>query len=259
MTYYSALHYAAKAEKSATSAANSAEIAQEAAIQSSQASGKVIQIGFDGSMENEQLVFKHSPAGVDIPYDLLDDYEYEIDMAYSGTDLADDVELVVKNGTDTINFVSALHRDSSTPVTVKDMKSVMRYDERTGYRWLFKAAFKITPTGSKVLLLYPVITSKDISVIDIPATSGTVALADNTIYSGAMTDTMTFVLPDVTDATQYHQIKAMLYLPVVTIDWGTTHYISGEAPDVSEAGQYMVYWDYVPALSAWAVGCMKVV
>lgn len=150
MTYYSALHYAAKAEKSAN-------LAEQYATQATQFSGKVIQIGFDGFMENGRLVFKHSPAGVDIPYDLLDDHEYEIDMAYSGTDLANDVELVVKNGADTINFVSALHRDSTTPVTVKDMKSVMRYDERTGYRWLFKAAFKITPSGNKVLLLYPVI------------------------------------------------------------------------------------------------------
>lgn len=100
---------------------------------------------------------------------------------------------------------------------------------------------------------------KDVSVKDIPSTSETVTLADNTIYSGTMTDAMTFVLPTVTEATKYHQIKAMLYLPVVTIDWGTTHYMSGEAPDVSEAGQYMIYWDYVPALSAWAVGCMKVV
>ena len=100
---------------------------------------------------------------------------------------------------------------------------------------------------------------KDVSVKEIPSTSGTVTLADNTIYSGTMTDAITFVLPTVTDATKYHQIKAMLYLPVVTIDWGTTHYIGGEAPDISEAGQYMIYFDYVPALSAWAVGCMKVV
>lgn len=95
-------------------------------------------------------------------------------------------------------------------------------------------------------------------VVDIPATSGTVTLADNSIYSGTMAGAMTFVLPTVTDATQYHQIKAMLYLPVVTINWGTTHYIGGDAPDVSEAGQYMIYWDYVPTLSAWAVGAMKV-
>lgn len=96
-------------------------------------------------------------------------------------------------------------------------------------------------------------------VMSIPATSGAVSLEDNTIYSGTMAGAMTFVLPTVTYATQYHQIKAMLYLPVVTINWGTAHYIGGEAPDVSKAGQYMIYWDYVPALSAWAVGVMKVV
>lgn len=95
------------------------------------------------------------------------------------------------------------------------------------------------------------------TVMSIPATSGAVMLTDNTIYSGTMTDTMTFVLPTITDATQYHQIKAMLYLPVVTIDWGTTHYIGSEAPDVSEEGQYMIYWDYIPNLNSWAVGAMK--
>ena len=259
MTYYSALHYAAKAEKSATSAANSARTAQIAAAQSSQASGRIIQLGFDGFMETGRLVFKHSPAGVDIPYDLLDDYEYEIDMAYSGTDLADNIELVVKNGADTINFVSVLHRDSTTPVTVADMKQVMRFDNSTGYRWLFRAAFKVSPSGNKVFLLYPVIANKDVPVIDIPATSDTVTLIDNTVYSGTMTGAMTFVLPAVTDVTKYHQIKAMLYLPKVTINWGTAHYIGGDAPDISEAGQYMIYWDYVPALSAWAVGAMRVV
>lgn len=161
MTYYSALHYAAKAEKSATSAANSAQIAQTAAAQASQASGKVIQLGFDGAMEDGKLVFKHAPGGVEIPYDMLDDYEYEIDMAYSGLEeLADDLQMYVKNGDDNVTFVSTLHRDSSSYVTVGEMKSVMRFNSDTGYRWLFKAAYKVTPTGVKVLLLYPVAVAK---------------------------------------------------------------------------------------------------
>ena len=96
-------------------------------------------------------------------------------------------------------------------------------------------------------------------VVDIQAMSGTVMLADNKIHTGTIDDAVTFTLPTVTDTKKYHQIKAMLYLPVVTIDWGTAHYIGGEAPDISEAGQYMIYWDYVPALNAWAVGAMKVV
>lgn len=160
MTYYSALHYASKAEKSATSAANSARTAQTAASQASQASGKIIQIGFDGAMENGSLVFKHAPAGVELPYQLLDDYEYEIDMAYSELgELPSDTTMYVKNGNDNITFVSSLHRSSTEYVKVGDMSPVMRYDDKTGYRWLFKAAYKVTPSGAKVFLLYPVVST----------------------------------------------------------------------------------------------------
>lgn len=156
MTYYSALHYAAKAEKSATSAANSARTAQTAASQASQSSGKVIQLGFDGAIEDGKLVFKHAPSGVEIPYSLLDDYEYEVDMLYDSTEgLSSDLPMVIKNGANTITFVSALHRSSETPATVGDMAPVSRKDN-IGYRWLFKAAYKITPAGKHVFLLYPV-------------------------------------------------------------------------------------------------------
>lgn len=151
MTYFSALHYAAKAEKSA-------RLAEQYATQATSFSGRIIQLGFDGTLEDDTLVFKHAPSGVDIPYDLLDDYEYELDLAYFSTDsLPSSTKIIIRNGTDTINFVSALHRDSTTPVTVSEMNQVMRFNDATGYRWLFKAAFKVTPAGHKVFLLYPVI------------------------------------------------------------------------------------------------------
>ena len=157
MTYYSALHYAAKAEKSATSAADSARTAQTAAAQASQLSGRIIQLGFDGTLEGNLLTFKHAPSGVEIPYSLLDDYEYEIDLSFQAVgELSQDTQMIVKNGADTITFVSALHRDSTVPVKVGDMAPVARYNTDTGYRWLFKAAYKITPAGTKVFLLYPV-------------------------------------------------------------------------------------------------------
>lgn len=162
MVYYSALHYAAKAEKSATSAANSAKTAQTAAAQASQSAGKIIQLGFDGAMENGVLVFKHAPGGVEFPYELLDDYEYELDLGYGNLEnLSATTPMYIKNGGNTIEFVSALHRDSTTHATVGDMSAVMRYNATTGYRWLFKAAYKITPSGAKVLLLYPVVSNID--------------------------------------------------------------------------------------------------
>ena len=153
MTYYSALHYAAKAEKSAIAA-------EESAAKASQASGEIVQLGFDGSMEDGRLVFKHAPSGVEIPYDLLNNYEYEIDMAFPSPGiLSDDLQVVVRNGSDTINFVSSLHRSSTESMKIVDMKQVMRYDADRGYRWLFKASYKITPAGYKVFLLYPVVTN----------------------------------------------------------------------------------------------------
>lgn len=156
--FYSALHWSKKAERSATSAANSARTAQTAAAQSSQASGKIIQLGFDGAIEDGKLVFKHAPSGVEVPYELLDDYEYEVDLSYDSLEyLSSDLPMVIKNGPDTVTFVSALHRDSTSYVTVGDMKAVMRFNADTGYRWLFKAAFKIAPNGDKVFLLYPVV------------------------------------------------------------------------------------------------------
>lgn len=149
--YYSALHWAKKAEASA-----------KLAVENAQSGGKLLQLGFDGSIEGSQLVFKHAPAGVDTPYQLVDDVEYEIDLYYPSTGtLAETVKMQVKNGTDVINFVSAMHRDSTTPATVGDMSAVMRFDASTGYRWLFKAAYKIAPNGAKVFLLYPVV-AKDV-------------------------------------------------------------------------------------------------
>lgn len=156
MVYYSALHYAAKAEKSATSAANSARTAQTAASQASQASGKIIQLGFDGAIEDGKLVFKHAPSGVEIPYSLLDDYEYEVDLLWdSDVTISQNTPMVIKNGSDTITFVSALHRSADEPATIADMAPVMR-ESNGNFRWLFKAAYKITPAGKHVLLLYPV-------------------------------------------------------------------------------------------------------
>lgn len=144
--YYSALHWAKKAEASAKQAA---EFAQK--------EGEVIQLGFDGTMEDGKLVFKHAPAGVASPYQLVNNVEYEIDLAYNEIgDLPNLTEIVVENSNDTIGFVSALHRDTITNATVADMDAVMRYNSSTGYRWLFKATYKITPSGAKVFLLYPV-------------------------------------------------------------------------------------------------------
>ena len=257
MTYYSALHYAAKAEKSATSAANSAQAAQTAAAQASQVSGKIIQLGFDGVMEDGKLVFKHAPGGVDVPYELLDDYEYEIDMAYAGLEnLPASTQMVVENGEDIVTFVSALHRSSVVPATVGEMAPVARFDAVTGYRWLFKAAYKVTPAGTKVFLLYPVVTSYQQPIATISETSGTINLETTKIYQMEVTDTVGFVLPSVVGAYVFNQIKVMMKVTgTPTIDWGTANFFNKTTPEIEE-GSYDVYFDYDNLLGAWVCGVM---
>jgi hypothetical protein len=151
-----AKQYATSAQGYASSSESSARVAQTAASQASQSSGRVIQLGFDGALSDGKLVFKHAPSGVEIPYSLLDDYEYEVDLLWdSDVTISQNTPMVIKNGSDIITFVSALHRSADEPATMSDMSSVMRQDNGS-YRWLFKAAYKITPAGKKVFLLYPV-------------------------------------------------------------------------------------------------------
>lgn len=91
------------------------------------------------------------------------------------------------------------------------------------------------------------------------ASSGTVSLTSNTLYQASLTGNITFSLPTVSDVSKHNQIKIYLYMQTVyTITLGTTHYINGDAPDLSEAGNYMIYYDYLPTISSWSVGAMKI-
>lgn len=89
--------------------------------------------------------------------------------------------------------------------------------------------------------------------------SGTVALASNNLYKVPLSGAITFSLPTVSDSTKRNQIKIYLYMSAVyTITLGTSHYINGDAPDLSSAGNYMIYYDYLPTISVWSVGAMKI-
>lgn len=250
MTYYSALHYAAKAEKSATAAAEAADRA------SAVVSGKVTQLGFDGSISGVDLVFSHTPSGVEIPYVIEENKEYEIDLAFNGTLTSDIKFMYVKNGEDTIQFVSALHRTLDR-VSLKEMQQVMRFNEDTGYRWLFKAVYKITTSGSKVFLLYPVVSaSPNIPIQFIPQWSGTVPLESNKVYRITLHGDTVFKLPSIQDTSVVYQIKIMLYVKgPSTIDWGTENFFYGVTPDIN-GGLYDVYYDYDAELNGWVCGVL---
>lgn len=123
--------------------------------------GAGLSLGFNATLANETLTFVTTDA---TPYTLKENYDYEVDLHFpaAGT-LSDTIKMVVENNNDTIQFVALTHADPSEPITVGTMKQLMYYDAETGFRWLFKARYKITSTGVKVFVIYPVIAKSESS------------------------------------------------------------------------------------------------
>ena len=89
------------------------------------------------------------------------------------------------------------------------------------------------------------------------STSGTIALADNSINKITPSAAVTFSLPTVTDSTVFHQILVQVNLSTVyTITLGTSYYFDKTAPDMTTAGQYNLIYEYDNANSHWVVGCV---
>ena len=86
------------------------------------------------------------------------------------------------------------------------------------------------------------------------ATSGTIALADNSVNRIAPTGTVTFSLPSVSDNTVFHQILVQMTLSTSrTINLGTTKYFTGSQPSFA-AGTYDILYEYNG--SNWVVGAV---
>lgn len=95
------------------------------------------------------------------------------------------------------------------------------------------------------------------------AAQGSIALAPNKVYGLKLVGATTFVPPvcagngAMTASARHRQIKVLFRQDApVSINWGTTHYVNGEAPDVSTAGDYeAIYTEFAGAY--WTVGVMK--
>lgn len=90
--------------------------------------------------------------------------------------------------------------------------------------------------------------------------SGTFVLEANKIYRLNITGNISFSLPtplgDWSD--RHRQIKVMFYMPTLkSINWGTSFYVNGEAPDVSTVGTYeAIFTEFNGAW--WWVGVLKI-
>ena len=115
--------------------------------------GKVQQLGFNGTLTGKILTFTPNTE-----YTLLPNIEYEIDLLFSTAgELDSDTTLKIMNGDTELKLVNSLDKDITTGMTVASMSQVMHYNAETGFRWLFKAVYKIASNNEKVLLLYPVV------------------------------------------------------------------------------------------------------
>lgn len=91
----------------------------------------------------------------------------------------------------------------------------------------------------------------------ITATSGTVSLAVNKIYTLSIMADTTFSLPIPDNKNVFNQIKVMLKVTgTPSINWGTTSFFNNETPEI-KAGNYDVYFDYDNLMNAWVVGTMS--
>lgn len=98
----------------------------------------------------------------------------------------------------------------------------------------------------------------NIPITSLPSESGNISLQSNTVYKLNINGATTFAPQTPADTTIHNQIKVFLSVSgTPTIDWGTSNYFNKTAIEIEE-GNYVVYFDYDPNLSAWTVGAMTV-
>ena len=90
------------------------------------------------------------------------------------------------------------------------------------------------------------------------ATSGIVALGDNSVNYISPSDAVTFTLPTVVGTTTFHQILIQVNMSTVyTIDLGTSNYFGGSTPSMSSIGYYDIIYEYDAAIGDWVVGVLS--
>ena len=121
--------------------------------------GRGIQLGFNGTLSEGVLTFE-VPSENAGEYTLKQLYNYEIDLLFEAVGQLDDsTQIVIKNGTQNINIVNAKHDDYNTPVTVGDMKQIMKYSADIGFRWIFDARYTVTTDEQPVFVMPSTVTN----------------------------------------------------------------------------------------------------
>lgn len=94
--------------------------------------------------------------------------------------------------------------------------------------------------------------------VNVLASSGNIALSDNSINSITPTGAVTFALPTITDNTVFHQILVQVNLSTVySITLGTDKYFNKTAPDLTSTGIYDLVYEYDKINGFWVVGAIS--
>lgn len=113
---------------------------------------------------------------------------------------------------------------------------------------------RINETNSDIADLVDV-TNPTVNVL---SSSGTINLEDNTINTITPSESVTFVLPSITDNDKFHQILVQVNLTTVySINVGTTHFFNNKSPNLSAIGVYNLVFEYDKANSFWVCGWMR--
>ena len=116
--------------------------------------GRVIQLGFDGTLSGNILTFEPD---TDTPYEIKNGFSYEIDLLFPAVVadgvLDENIEMVINNNGESIKIINALNDNTSTNITVGNMKQIMKYTTDIGFRWIFNARFTTTQDGTKVFVM----------------------------------------------------------------------------------------------------------
>lgn len=234
MTYYSALHYAAKAEKSATAAAKSAE--DTAKYAETFNPDNIVNVSTNQTISGVKT-FNSSPI---LKSATPDTVAIITDEGYlTGYDGISRTELgyldgVTSNIQTQLNDKAPLASPALTGNPTAPTQAVGNNSTRVA-------------TTAYVNIFQPVVTA-------LSATSGTVSLAVNKIYTISVSGTTTFSLPTPSNTNVFNQIKVMMKVTgTPTINWGTTRFFNKKTPEIKE-GNYDVYFDYDRLLGGWVCG-----
>lgn len=235
--YYSALHYAAKAKKYAEQTKDVKEEADTAIA---------LVEGFGGTVDAAKTAIIN-----------LSD-EKKTDIRNEG---ATQVTAVSAEGTKQVGLVNTASATAQQQIAAQSANFVTLDGNQTISGQKTFAGSVVVPEPTKdddsqkpatthwVRNVQPLINV-------ISATSGTVTLAANKVYTMSISGATTFTLPTNVDTSVFNQIKVMAKVTgTPTITWGTTNFFNKTTPEI-EAGSYDFYFDYDNGLGAWVCGVM---